>query len=280
MILELRHDVMLFPNGLEKAFTLSYDDGVIQDKRFIELLKKYGLKATFNLNSGTFGDVDYYQHLVVDHVKINADEVKALYDGYEVAVHTITHPDLPKIPASMIAYEVSGDKHNLEELVGYPIRGMAYPFGTYNDRVVDVLINSGIEYARTVKSTHKFAVPEDFLMWHPTCHHDDNALIDLADQFLQTKASASIFYVWGHTYEFDNNNNWDKLEDFFEKISGKDSIWYATNIEIVDYINAVKQLKYSADGKIIYNPTAQTIWLRIFRKDYKIASGETIHISH
>jgi peptidoglycan/xylan/chitin deacetylase (PgdA/CDA1 family) len=277
--MELRHDITLFPNGKEKAFTLSYDDGVIQDKHFIELLKKYHLKATFNLNSGTFGDVDHYQHLVVDHVKVNQEEVKELYKGYEVAVHTITHPDLPKIPSSMVSYEVSGDKHNLEEIVGYPVRGMAYPFGTYNDRVVEVLKNAGIEYSRTVKSTHHFSLPENFLVWNPTCHHDDKELMALADQFLAlTRASASIFYVWGHTYEFDNNNNWDTIEKLFEKISGKDNIWYATNIEIVDYLNAVKQLKYSADGKMIYNPTDKEVWLRIFRKDYKVGSGETVHI--
>lgn len=37
-------------NGKMKAVTLSYDDGVAQDIRLIELLDRYGLRATFNLN--------------------------------------------------------------------------------------------------------------------------------------------------------------------------------------------------------------------------------------
>jgi len=282
--MKLRKDVTLFPNGKRKAFTLSYDDGVIQDKRFIELLKKYNLKATFNLNSGTFGQTDHYAHLTVDHVKIDKAEVKELYKGFEVAVHTLTHPKLTVIPSAMVAYEVAADRHTLESLVDYPVRGMAYPFGAYNQSVMDTLADCGIEYSRTVQNTKKFSLPENFLAWHPTCHHDDTELMELAEKFIQPNprlgAAPYLFYVWGHTYEFDNNKNWDKIEKFFEKISGKKDIWYASNIEIVDYINAVKQLRYSADGKLIYNPTGQTIWLNILDNDYGIKSGQTVKVKY
>jgi len=281
--MELRKDIILFPDGKRKAFTLSYDDGVIQDKRFIELLKKYNLKATFNLNSGTFGQTDYYPHLKVAHVKLNKEDIAKTYEGFEVAVHTVTHPKLTAVPSGMAAFEASADRQALEGLVGYPVRGMAYPFGTYNRKVMDTLSECGIEYARTVQNTRTFSLPEDFLAWHPTCHHDEPTLMELADKFIAPNprlgGAPYLFYVWGHTYEFDNNDNWDKLETFFKKISNKEDIWYATNIEIADYINATKQLKYSADGRLIYNPTCLTIWLNIFDTTYKIASGATVKIN-
>ncbi len=282
--MKLRKDKILLPQGKRKAFTLSYDDGVVQDKKFIQLLKKYNLKATFNLNSGTFGQTDRYVHLKVDHVKLNKEEVKEVYEGFEVSVHTVTHPKLTLIPDGMLAYETVADRQALESLVGYTVRGMAYPFGNYNQKVMDILATCGIEYARTVKSTRNFSFPEDFLAWNPTCHHDDIELMELAEKFIQPVPKSLdvpyLFYVWGHTYEFDNNENWDKMEKFFEKISGKEDIWYATNIEIVDYMNAVKQLKYSADGKLIYNPTSQTIWLSILDNEYEIKTGETIKVKY
>ena len=45
---------MRFPGGLAKALTFSYDDGVEQDIRLVEILDKYGMKGTFNLNSGCY----------------------------------------------------------------------------------------------------------------------------------------------------------------------------------------------------------------------------------
>lgn len=39
-------------NGKKKAVTFSYDDGVTQDRRLVEMMNTYGVKGTFNLNSG------------------------------------------------------------------------------------------------------------------------------------------------------------------------------------------------------------------------------------
>ena len=66
------------------------------------------------------------------------------------------------------------------------------------------------------------------------------------------------------------------IEEICQKLSGKDDIWYATNIEIHDYVEAYRQLRYSADESIIYNPTLIDIWLDIDKKPYLVKSGQTI----
>lgn len=104
--MDLRMDILLFPGGRSKVFTLSFDDGVVQDRRFVEMLKKYDLKCTFNLNSGSFGQVDHYPHVKVPHEKIEREEVVSLYKDFEIATHSVHHPSLSHVPTGMAAYEV------------------------------------------------------------------------------------------------------------------------------------------------------------------------------
>ncbi len=280
--MRLRKDVLRFPEGKTKAFTLSYDDGVIQDKRLIALFDQYGVKGTFNLNSGTFGQEDQYSHLKVKHTKILEKEVAELYRNHEIACHTVTHPDLSALPSNTVLYEVLTDRKRLEELSGKMVRGMAYPFGTFDGLVKDSLCAAGILYSRTVQSTHDFSIPDDFLEWNPTCHHDDPELLPLAGAFLEKDGSRrpkpKLFYVWGHSYEFDNNQNWEVMENLLKRVSGHEEVWYATNIEIAEYIEAAASLRYSADGGMVFNPTCRTVWMNILDREYCIHSGEMVRI--
>ncbi len=150
-------------NGKMKAVTFSYDDGVTQDKRLIELFNKYGLKATFNINSELLG---HPGELVrngarVSHIKNKPEDVRHIYAGHEIAAHTLTHPLLPSIEDDKeIIRQVEQDRLNLSELAGYEVVGFAYPCGGQNfDRRVSELIrnNTGIKYARNIISNHSFA---------------------------------------------------------------------------------------------------------------------------
>ena len=221
--------------GKMKAFTLSYDDGVKQDERFVELLNKYNLKCTFNLNSGIQSESNkWVTGNGLDVVRMNIDRLNKLYEGHEIAVHALTHPNLPELTRQEVEYEIKEDIKNLTEWFGVRPVGMAYPFGTYSDMVVDVLAENGIRYARTVEATHSFDVPTDLLRLPATCHHNDEALFELGEKFVNMKADTpQIFYLWGHTYEFDDNDNWDMIEDFFKLISGRDDIFYGTNKEVL-----------------------------------------------
>ncbi len=274
---------MLFKEGKRKALTLSYDDNTIHDRKLVQLMNNYGIRGTFNLNSGSFSQKDQrvINGIDTDFSRIDAEEVKDLYWGHEVASHTVTHPSLTAIPANMGVAEVIKDRKNLEELTGELVRGFAYPYGTYNEAVEEILSACGIEYARTVVSTESFDLPQDFLEWHPTCHHNSPKLMELAKQFCDGgDGKVKLFYLWGHSYEFAQNNNWQKLEDFFQYISkDAESIWMATNIEILEYVKAFRELKRSTDGRILYNPTGLDIWFEFERQVYCIHGNEKMSFS-
>ena len=284
-MLRLRQDIPLFPGGRKKAFTLSSDDGVTQDTRLTELMRKYGIKGTFHLNSGLMGDRDWLIQPGIDvsHYKLRRDEIKEVYDGFEIAVHTMTHPDLTTVPSSMAAWEISENKRDLETLAGHPISGMSYPFGTYNDSVLETVRLCGILYSRTVITTDAFRLPENFLTWHPTCHYCADNRMELAEKFLEENAaeeylSPSLFYVWGHAYQLDAYQDWEGIENFFARLGNKEDIWYASNIEICQYILAVRSLVYSSTGDYIFNPTCTDVWLMIDGRPYQIPSGKTVSI--
>ncbi len=285
-MLRLRRDILLFPGGKKKALTLSYDDGVTQDQRFIELLNKYGVKCTFNINSGLMGDRDWLIQPGVDvsHYKFERESIREIYKDHEIAVHSVSHADLTLVPEGMIAYEISQCRKELEEIVGHLVTGMAYPFGTWNDKVMKTAKCCGITYARTTRQNFGFDLPDDFLAWHPTCHHTETKKMkELLDIFLQPLEndyykSPMIYSLWGHTYEFDAFEQWGVIEHFLQKASGREEVWYATNGEICNYVNAAKQLQYSATGDYIFNPSCTDIWKLIDQKIYLIPAGKTITI--
>lgn len=253
-----------FPQGKEKALTLSYDDGVEQDIKLLEIMKKHGLKGTFNLNSGAFAPEGKVYPKGTIHRRMTAKAVLELYrdSGCEVAIHGLTHPWLETLTTDNIIYEIITDRKNLEDMFGCEVRGCAYPFGTYNDDVVEVLRMCGIAYSRTTKSTENFQIPTDWLRMPATCHHNNARLFELADEFLSSapKRDGLLFYLWGHSYEFEDRNNWDRIEKFAEKVGGRDDVWYATNIEIYDYVQAFHSLRFSVDGRYVTNPTAIDVW--------------------
>lgn len=271
---------MLFAEGKDRALTLSYDDGIIHDRRLVQLMNDYGVKGTFNLNSGTFSleETQKKEGEEIDFSRIAAKEVQSLYQGHEVASHTVTHPSLTELPAGMTADEVLKDREALEELTGRVVRGFAYPYGAYNKAVEEVLRVCGIEYARTVVSTESFGIPEDFLEWHPTCHHDNAKLMELARVFCEEEGNgARLFYLWGHSFELAQNHNFYVLEEFFKYIMPyKDKIWMATNLEIMDYVKAFRELKWSVDGKRVYNPSGTALWFRKKEKTFCIKPQEML----
>ena len=271
----------LFPEGRTKAFTLSYDDGVTQDERLIALFDKYQVKGTFNINSGLFGRKGQAngQPMPATHWRFPKERIVSMYKNHEIAVHGAEHLDPVAYPVSVIARDVLDDRANLEALLEHPVTGMAYPFGTYNDAVIALLKTLGIQYSRTVLSTHSFDLPEDFLAWHPTCHHNDPQLLDLIQDFLNSNThELKLFYLWGHAYEFDGHNNWSVIDNARTIVSGYEDIWYATNGEICRYIKAFDQLIFSADGHLVENPTAMDLWLWVSKEAVKLPAGSVTRI--
>ena len=231
-----------------KYVTFSFDDGVTQDKRLIELLNKYGLKATFNLNSSLLGLKGGWEFngKYLNHTKVSPLEVKEIYAGHEVAVHTLTHPNLTGEDDATVAYQVEEDRKQLSRLVGYEVVGMAYPCGGVNndDRVAGVIKKqTGVQYSRTITSTFSFDLPKNLHRLDPTVYIcEPDKMFELAEKFIALKADKpQLFYIWGHSYEFDmmDEMSWERFERFCTLISRKEDIFYGTNKEVLGQLKLI-----------------------------------------
>ncbi len=231
--------------GKKKAVTFSFDDGVLQDLRVLKILNKYGLKATFNLNSGHFGNRGVIGSNGAKRDIILASQVKEAYAGHEVAVHTVTHPNLQLLDDETIERQVMLDRELLSRLVGYDIVGMAYPGGYLNEdgREVRVLRErTPIRYARTVVASLNFDIPEDLLAYSPTAHWADWRVDELVERFIALETDKpQVLYLWGHTYELDwaddkfpGHMTDAKFEELCKKLAAhKDEIFFGTNKEVL-----------------------------------------------
>lgn len=267
---------MRFPRFCERAFTLSYDDGQIYDKRLIEITSRYGIKGTYNLNS------DHYER---PDAAIKASELKEIYldTGNEIAVHGMHHLSLASTDLGEGTHSIACDRENLERMTGGIVKGMAYANGSYNDEVCTMLKMCGIKYARTTVSTEKFDLPTDWLRLPATCHHNNPRLLELAHEFIEKTPYdwyfpgryARLFYVWGHSYEFHNNDNWHVMEELCAYMGGRENVWYATNGEIYDYVEAYRRLEYSVLGNVIYNPSAIDVYAATKEGNILIPAGGT-----
>lgn len=279
-----------FPGGKMKAVTFSYDDGVKADIRLSEIFSKYGLKATFNINSSALAEGG--------SKRLSADEIKTniIDRGHEVAVHGAEHMASAMVSPTLCLKDAFECRRVLEDTFDTIIRGMAYPDtgirvpdnGNSYETVKNILTYSGIVYSRTLSGdNNRFEMPRDFHAWMPTAHHNNPALLGWIEEFnsleystFRTNRNAPrLMYIWGHSYEFDRDNNWDRIEEICTKISGRDDTWYATNIEIYDYVKAYEGLVFSADEKKVFNPGYKTVWLTCNYKIYQIDPGATVRIN-
>ena len=177
----------VFPGGLRRIVTFSYDDGPANDPRLVALFNKYGVKGTFHLNSRKY----------IGMTEDELDVIRDTYKGHEISCHTVHHGFLNRMPPASIVSEVIEDRKLLEHIAGYPVVGMSYPYGKYNDTTISALKSCGIVYSRTTqKESHAMELPRDFLEWHPTCHHKD--VCQYIDSFLKNidRVWSSIFYIW------------------------------------------------------------------------------------
>jgi hypothetical protein len=267
-----------FPEGKAKALTMSYDDGKVEDIRLLEIFNKYGIRGTFNLNYGIMISDQTGQK----HPRIPKEQIAELYKGHEIATHTMTHPTIARCPVGEIAEEIIEDRKGLEQITGSIVRGHAYPNGSYSEDIKQLFRQLGIAYGRVTQTNPDFELPADPMEWKGTCHHDDPKLMEYAKFFadFKKKQYLKLMYVWGHSYEFAEHDNWEVIEEFCSYMGGRDDIWYATNIEIIDYMEAAKNLKFSADYHMVYNPGAKSVWLAVDGDKYvEVQGGATVDLN-
>lgn len=274
-----RVEIARFPGNKRFAVTFSFDDGDVYDRRLVAFMNEHGLRGTFNINSGTLN----MPGRAKNERKIDASEVASLYAGHEVAIHTVTHPHLPMLDASQIATEVLEDRKALEDLVGYPVRGMAYPFGTYSPEVIEVLRALGIVYCRTVERADPCFPPKEPLAWPATVHMYTKEPDDVGVRFMKLRENPrarGVYFVWGHAFEFNQpTDRWGEMEPLFKPLAGHADTWYCTNIELFDYESARQRVAIAANRKSAYNPSAIAVTLVVDGKPVDVAPGKVVSLT-
>lgn len=236
-----------------KYFTLSLDDATTQDRRIVEILRKYNVTCcSFNINTGLYG-VDWSEAVSnmvstnVSHVRLTEEEINSgIYDGFDVLVHTKTHASLKNLKRSGIIEEVQGDADNIAAITGVKPVGMAWPGGDTEytqQNIKDILKYTDIRFARCITPTYGFTLPKRFMEWYPTCNFSDKRVFELAEQFINAEATEDmLFYVWGHGFEFDlpGYHSYDEFEQLVKMMSEAEDVVLVTNTEFYniykDYI--------------------------------------------
>ena len=267
----------LYPGGKAKAFNVSYDDGVVQDIRFVELLNRYGLKGTFNLNYGLLYKGFTWQHECGMTVRrIREEDIPAVYAGHEVASHSYSHPYFDHMEETEILKELGADKFFLEGLMGREVAGYATPFYYYSDLMADCVRRCGFAYARISEESGDYSLPEDFYRWRGSKFHWDNDLEEFVEGFLETDRELALCQIVGHSYDLDVMDRWDMMERICCRVSQCPDVWPAAHIELVRYLAAMKQAEIS-DNSIINESNAQ-LWFEVSGVPVMLQPGESITV--
>lgn len=265
----------LYPGGKSKAFNISYDDGVIQDIRFVELLNRYGLKGTFNLNYGLLRSGFTWQHECGMTVRrIPEEQICRVYEGHEIASHSFTHPYFDNMSETEILRELGADKFFLERLTGREVAGYATPFYFYSDLMAHCVRHCGFEYARISEESNDYSIPEDFYRWRGSKFHWDEDLEGFVQGFLETNQELALCQLVGHSYDLDVMQLWDTFERICRRVSACRDVWPATHIEIVRYLNAMKRARIT--HREIHNESSVRLWFAIGGKSVALQPGEKI----
>ena len=216
---------------MRKIFLLSFDDGTIWDKRFVELLNKYGMKATFNLNSGLEDFVwEFEDRLAVRRQKLT-DTVEQ-YRGHEVASHTQTHPWLNSLTPPQLAREVGEDCETIKDIFGLEEIGFGVPFTACGDREIK-LIRKFVRYIRLSEFAETFALPKD--PYHIPIHglYNDADIREKIKQFADCGLENALFVMAGHSYELEVLGHWEYMEQLLQFVSG----FGFENLTTMEFVN-------------------------------------------
>ena len=267
----------LYPQGKPKAFVVTYDDGVLQDRPFVALLNRYGLKGTFNLNSGLMENEFEWTHENGSVIKrLSTDAAVPLYQGHEIASHSLTHPYMEHLGEEELMTELQTDKSNLERLFGREIKGFAVPFDYYSDRIEHCARRCGFAYVRLPKESRSFVPPEDTFNWTAGIFHLDRGLTDFVDAFLSSSDELAFCQIAGHSYDLDTENMWGVMEDIFKKVSADREVLSMTTIELIEYLRAMRKVEIT--DRRIRNNSDISLWFQTDGEIYKLEANQEIDL--
>ena len=267
----------LYPHGKRKAFNITYDDGVLQDIRFVKLLDKYGIKGTFNLNSLLMAQEFEWIHPKGFTVKRLPKETAAqLYKNHEIASHTLTHPYMHDMSEREIMYQLGQDKYNLEQIFGRKVSGFAVTFSYYSDLIADCAQRLGFEYARKSDESLTYTPSYDWYHWETGIFHLNPQFKEFAEKFFSAEEELALLQIVGHSYDLDAENMWEYMENLLYRIAEDKDIISMTNAEIVRYLKAMQKSEIT-DGYIRNNSDTE-LWFENDGKIISVGAYETVCI--
>lgn len=268
-----------YPNGHYKAFILSYDDGTIQDIELAQLLDKNNLVGTFNLNSKYLsvtrvwpqqnGDTIFQQY-------VPKDSLNWIYKNHEIAAHGALHQNFTDIEDTEVLKELQADIEILNALTERTIQSMAYPFGHTNEKVAALVASTPLINGRTVSDTYGFDLPTDFYRWNPSCH--DSKALPLMEEYLSLEPTElSLFYVWGHSWEFGNPQRWEDMKVLCQKMGQATDIWSVSMGVFSRYLMALERIVI--DENRITNPIDnRVVWIDTDRGIRRLTPGQSLEL--
>lgn len=260
----------LYPGGKKKAFNITYDDGVRQDVRFVALLNQYGLKGTFNLNSQLMEEAFSWTHPTgVTVTRLTREEIGNLYEGHEIASHTLTHPYMQTLDRDGLMAQLGQDRRNLEALFGCEVKGFAVPFDYYSQEIADCARACGFEYARKSEFSLSYKPGSDWFHWKTGVYHINPELKPFVQGFLMTDRELAMCQIVGHSYDLDTENLWETMEEICARVAKREDIWFCTNLELVRYLKAMEAF----DGT---NHSDLDLWFEVDGKIAKLSKNERI----
>lgn len=262
-----------YPQGKRKAFNISYDDGILQDVPFVALLNQYGLKGTFNLNSQLMEqEFDWVHPNGMTVKRLSLDAARHLYDGHEIASHTLTHPYLSQKTRDEILWEMGEDKRRLEAFFGREVAGFGVPFHFYDDTVAQCVSQCGFAYGRNSELTHNYSPWQDPLKWSCGVFHLEPVLNEFVDGFFQTDEELALCQIVGHSYDLDAEGLWKQMEQILARVAADPDVCSMTHLELVRYLEAMKLAVVGENS--LENPGTMTLWFRVDGDVFALEPGQ------
>lgn len=232
--------------------TTSWDDGYPSDFRLAELLDKYQLKGTF-----------YIPQNNPEHEVMLEKDIQQLAARFEIGGHTMDHVAVHETNLKGWQQQVTGCYHWLSDLLGHHPVSFCFPKGQYTAATAGCVFDAGFQLARTTelfqttipKPQHPFIVPTSIQIFEHSkityCKHllkrgrihslikwltmsAPKELETLAETYVQRILSqGGYLHLWGHSWEIDEYQLWNKLERVFKRIAQISEISYIENKEIL-----------------------------------------------
>lgn len=263
-----------YPGGKRKAFNITYDDGIEQDVRFVALMNQYGLKGTFNLNYQLMAEQFAWTHENGMTVRrLSLDVARHLYDGHEIASHTLTHPFMNELSDEELYRQIGEDKRCLEAFFGREVAGFGVPFDFYDERIAGCVQACGFEYGRNSEETRCYCPWEQPYHWRAGIFHLAAELDNYVEGFFETGEELALCQIVGHSYDLDAADLWGKMEGILRRMASDPHVASMTHIELVRYLSAMSRAEINADS--VANPTQIPLWFLCDGHPVCVNPGET-----